>query len=69
MVPGQLQKDNLPKDISSGGKFADEHFVERTFCRTDSLTNGLLTERIFWTTKGQLAENRGVLGADFSTIM
>jgi hypothetical protein len=46
--------DTLPKDILPNGhfakrtSFADGRFAERTFCRTDSLTNG------------QLAENRDI---------
>ena len=42
-----LPKDILPKDILPNGHFADGHFVERTFYRTDSLTNGLFAEKTF----------------------
>ena len=42
-----LPKDILPKDISPNGHFADGHLVERTFCRTDSMTSGLFAEKTF----------------------
>ena len=35
-----LPKDTLPKDILPNGHFADGHLVERTFCRTDTMTSG-----------------------------
>ena len=50
--PDILPKDTLPKDIFSkdsllNGQFADGHFVERTICRMDNLTNGLFAEKTF----------------------
>ena len=42
-----LPKDTLPKDILPNGHFADGHLVERTFCRTDSMTSGLFAEKTF----------------------
>ena len=42
-----LPKDNLPKDILPNEHFADGHLVERTFCRTDSMTSGLFAEKTF----------------------
>ena len=42
-----LPKDTLPKDILPNGHFADRHLVERTFCRTDSMTSGLFAEKTF----------------------
>ena len=40
-----LPKDTLPKDILPNGHLADGHLVERTFCRTDSMTSGLFAEK------------------------
>ena len=45
--PDILPKDALPKDILPNGHFADGHLVERTFCRTDSMTSGLFAEKTF----------------------
>ena len=42
-----LPKDSLQKEILPNGHFADGHFVKRTFCRTDSMTNGLFAEKTF----------------------
>ena len=42
-----LPKDTLPKDILPNGHFSDGHLVERTFCRTDSMTSGLFAEKTF----------------------
>ena len=58
-----LPKDTLPKDILPNGHFADGHLVERTFCRTDSMTSGLFAEKTFCRNDNrQLAENREILG-------
>ena len=46
--PDILPKDTLPKDILPNGHFADGHLVERTFCRTDSMTSGLFAEKTFY---------------------
>ena len=45
--PDILPKDTLPKDILPNGHFADGHLVERTFCRTDSMTSGHFAEKTF----------------------
>ena len=34
-------------DILPNGHFADGHLVERTFCRTVSMTSGLFAEKTF----------------------
>ena len=56
--PGILLKDVLPN-----GHFADGQSVERTFCRTDTLTNGLCAEKTFCRKDRKLAENREISGS------
>ena len=54
LISTMSQNECIHSSVSGGvlfrtvpGHFAERHFVERTFCRTDSMTNGLFAGRKF----------------------